>query len=184
MATSIGELHASRCTSKIIKNSFLYNRKTHNALRARLGRGGRIMIDRIPRPPKCSDTPRAITYGSGTVSVGYHTSTLGADGPVFDKNGPLSNKAKNNVHDAPRAQPHESDLRPPSLGSHLALSRKIEAICARGIADDLNDQQQQQQNQKVAIPGNDTDEILIPLEDFLDAPPGFYGKEKYVIGPL
>ncbi|KAL3804799.1 hypothetical protein ACHAWO_005328 [Cyclotella atomus] len=151
--------------------------------RARMGRGGRIMIDRIPCLYEARPLPKTVTFGSSIVSFGYHPSTLGADGQTFSSNSPSKDGIKNSNKDAPTAPPPKgvSDLQPPSLGNHLALSRRIEAICAKSIRDDLSEQQQQQ---KIVLPGNDTDEILIPLEDFLDAPPGFYGKEKYVIGPF
>lgn len=141
------------------------------------------MIDRIPCLSEARPLPKTVTFGSSIVSFGYHPSTLGADGQTFSSNSPSKDGIKNSNKDAPTAPPPRgvSDLQPPSLGNHLALSRRIEAICAKSIRDDLSEQQQQQ---KIVLPGNDTDEILIPLEDFLDAPPGFYGKEKYVIGPF
>lgn len=148
-----------------------------------MGRGGRIMIDRIPCMPEATPTPKAVTYGSSIVSFGYHPSTLGVDGQTFMSSGSSKESIKNGKRDAPTAPPPKSvsDLQPPPLGNHLELSRRIEAICAKGISEDLSEQQQ---HPTIVLPGNDTDEILIPLEDFLDAPPGFYGKEKYVIGPF
>jgi len=126
-----------------------------------------------------------MTYGSGNSAVGYHTSTLGADGEIFNAENPSSSKVKNNIQDAPRSLPPESvsDLLPPSLDSRFELSHRIQEICAKGILEDAQ-QKQQRQEQKIADPGNDTDEILVPLDKFLGAPPDCYGQEKYVIGPF
>lgn len=132
------------------------------------------MIDRIPNLSKSISAPKVFTYGSGTSSVGYHTSTLGADGEVF-KNGSLHSNIKNNVKDAPKGL---SDLAHMPLDNHHDLSKKIERICAKGIIEDS----EQQPLPPKGIIAND--EIFVPLDDFLDAPPGYYGDAKYVIGPL
>lgn len=130
------------------------------------------MIDRIPC---ASDTSRFITYGHGTSASGYHPSTLGVDGKIFNGKDSLNSKIKNNKEDAPRAPLPQSmaDLAPPSLDNN-SLSQRIQEICARGILDDFEQQKH----------GHDTDEILMPLEDFLDSPYYGNGNENYVIGPF
>mmetsp|Transcript_33545 Transcript_33545/g.72511 ORF Transcript_33545/g.72511 Transcript_33545/m.72511 type:complete len:464 (+) Transcript_33545:188-1579(+) len=88
------------------------NNKMRFRHRPRLGRGGRIVIDRIPCPshschsrsgPHQSNAilpppPAVVTYGSGMERSGYDIATLGADGPGYfgvhsgpeNKSGPLA----------------------------------------------------------------------------------------------
>lgn len=152
--------------------------------RPRLGRGGRIVIDRIPFQ-STSAPPRVVTYGSGMAVSGYHTSTLGADGQNFNIDEASKSNIKSNSEDAPKVPAAESleDILPPSLGNPTALSRRIEEICAMGVMEDYQLGVEQQQQHKVML-GNDNAEVLVPVEDFLNAPPNFYGKEQFVIGPL
>ena len=146
--------------------------------RPRLGRGGRIVIDRVPCPSDigqatslhdgfstallpATTTPTVVTYGSPMPRSGYHTCTLGADGPNYsidgspDKYGP--GRSPNQVElrsaaasgsgmgtdakSAPRVPPAKSllELLPKSLGNNgtSVLSRKIEEICALGLMEDV-----------------------------------------------
>lgn len=112
---------------------------------------------------------------------GYHTTTRRADG----QSNTSQSAAKTNAMDAPRMPPGESlqDLLPRSLGNSVALSRRIEEICAMGILEDYQITADEQKQISLGVL-NDEDEVLVPVEDFLDAPPDFYGKEHFVIGPL
>ena len=136
------------------------------------------MIDRIPNTSKSISAPKVLTYGSGVSSMGYHTSTLGADGEVF-KNRPLHSNIKNNINDAPKRL---SDLAPTPLDNHHVLSKKIEGICAKGIKEDS--EQQPPPPPLKGLGSGYADEVFVPLDDFLDAPTGYYGNVKYMIGPL
>mmetsp|Transcript_11299 Transcript_11299/g.23817 ORF Transcript_11299/g.23817 Transcript_11299/m.23817 type:complete len:1062 (+) Transcript_11299:52-3237(+) len=176
--------------------------------RPRLGRGGRIIIDRFPCPsssrPDRDDPPppKVITYGSGMKRFGYHTGILGADGPDYNPNSTRSERSghhddspdnyKNNAATAPRAPPayQLQDLMPKSLGDPKILSRRIEEICAMGIMEDYQAARADSNiNAGVveAILEEDqgVDEVLVPIEDWMEAPEGeIYGKERFVIGPL
>lgn len=181
--------------------------------RPRLGRGGRIIIDRFPCPsssqPDRDDPPppKVITYGSGMKRFGYHTGILGADGPDYNPNNIRSERSgnhdaspdnyKNNAATAPRAPPayQLQDLMPKSLGDPKILSRRIEEICAMGIMEDhqaaMEASRVANSNINAGVVGamleedQGVDEVLVPIEDWMEAPEGeIYGKERFVIGPL
>ena len=174
--------------------------------RPRLGRGGRIVIDRLPCPssahedPDDPPPPTVITYGSGMQRSGYHINVLGADGPNYTPNtsgGTDGDKARNysrgkgtSADTAPRAPPAQQleDLMPKSLGDPKLLSRRIEEICAMGLVEDCQTSAEASLSAKgsiAPIDSDDVDEVLIPIEDWMEAPDGqIYGKERFVIGPL
>ncbi len=125
--------------------------------RPRLGRGGRMIIDRIPRPSSTfgvgGGAPIVVTYGSPMGMCGYHLAPLGADGPNAarpsgdpddddEPRGNLQNVAEvgrgTDARTAPRAPPAQNliDLLPKSLGDAKLLSRRIEEICALGLMED------------------------------------------------
>ena len=133
--------------------------------RPRLGRGGRIIIDRVPLPsaaayndynsydvggPQPPPPPTVITYGSPMKRSGYDIGTLGADGPYYSVNFNPPNSTttttsqSNNTNvlydakSAPKTPPAKclADLLPKSLGDTIALSRRIEEICALGLMEE------------------------------------------------
>ncbi len=196
--------------------------------RPRLGRGGRIIIDRIPIPTcnysnegpcqgnSISTSPAAptvVTYGSPMKRSGYDIGTLGADGPNYSV---TANPNDNNLYDAksaPKAPPAKclADLLPKSLGDTIVLSRRIEEICALGLMEDYQNQlgnridggstattagvaasvsvtsaSNNGNSAASAILSEEMDEILVPIEDWMEAPEALnlFGSEQFVIGPL
>ena len=132
--------------------------------RPRLGRGGRIIIDRVPCPslpctlnasdasvtvPLGSPSPQTvITYGSGMARSGHDTATLGADGPSHSlclgfKKGVLTmgpgdgGAGADDASTMPKAPPSHQllDLLPKKTNTAL-LSRRIEEVCALGLLED------------------------------------------------
>ena len=191
------------------KQTISYNRFRH---RPRLGRGGRIIIDRVPYECGTHDPqPRIITYGAPMIRSGYHVATLGADGPSFRmSNSPrkkglteaggdsnVTNETGADARTAPKQPPSQrlQDLFPKSfLGKdHQLLSRKIEEICARGLMEESKPVSTApiaapaQTKGVLAAPVVDetVDEILVPIEDWVEAPNGeIFGAERYVLGPI
>mmetsp|Transcript_8761 Transcript_8761/g.15936 ORF Transcript_8761/g.15936 Transcript_8761/m.15936 type:complete len:960 (+) Transcript_8761:72-2951(+) len=205
--------------------------------RPRLGRGGRIVIDRVPCPSfsssyiPSSPPPTVITYGSGMERSGYDIAILGADGPNYsipsspdDKlllDTPNKNTSEGggtigggtNAKSAPKASPAQCllDLLPKPLGKNpTLLSSRIEEICALGLMEDyqknaststtaatttaaassavstLSSSKGGGSSSVAAALEEEMDEILVPIEDWMEAPEGLkvYGVEKFVIGPL
>jgi enhancer of polycomb-like protein len=135
--------------------------------RPRLGRGGRVVIDRVPRPSTSSfglgggggvsgpPEPTVVTYGLPMGRCGYHVAPLGADGPHYavrsggpnddDEGGPSVAAEEGRGTDAktaPRAPPARNllDLLPKSLGDPTSLSRRIEEICVLALMEDYQTQ--------------------------------------------
>ncbi|KAL3785513.1 hypothetical protein ACHAW5_005267 [Stephanodiscus triporus] len=134
--------------------------------RPRLGRGGRIIIDRVPRPSPSSfgfggggagpPAPTVVTYGSPMGRCGYHVTPLGADGPNYavrasgtdDDDGSrgggpnVAEGGGTDARTAPKAPPARSlvDLLPKSLGDVTSLSQRIKEICAMGLMEDYQAQ--------------------------------------------
>lgn len=200
--------------------------------RPRLGRGGRIIIDRVPCPASeytdegiaqgsintslLPPAPTVITYGSPMKRSGYDIGTLGADGPNYRVDSfPNNNTKLYDAKSAPKAPPAKclADLLPKSLGNTIALSRRIEEICALGLMEDYQNQLGSSTSSNAAVSGaaaismsingntassssagvaapatlsDEMDEILVPIEDWMEAPEALnlYGSEQFVIGPL
>ncbi|KAL7438312.1 hypothetical protein ACHAXH_009401 [Discostella pseudostelligera] len=201
--------------------------------RPRLGRGGRIIIDRVPCPASdYSDdgighgsintsllppAPTVITYGSPMKRSGYDIGTLGADGPNYTVDSIPNNSIQfYDAKSAPKAPPAKclADLLPKSLGDTIALSRRIEEICALGLMEDYQNQLGSSTSSSASAAGAaaisvsnngntasssagagaaasatlsvEMDEILVPIEDWMEAPEALnlYGSEQFVIGPL
>ena len=105
--------------------------------RPRLGRGGRIIIDRVPmvqnfgncsssssssNAPHHKPPPTVITYGS-----------------QMRRFGTSDNNNNNNVLvNGEYTNPHHDLLLKPSFGDTTALTRKIEEICALGLMEDYH----------------------------------------------
>ena len=123
--------------------------------RPRLGRGGRIIIDRVPFQSSSisnCDPPTVITYGTPMNRSGYNATTLGADGPNYSINSSPNKLCNPNNSErrgtnaktglkVPLAQ-QLSDLLPkPVDNTNNVLSRKIEEICAMGLLEDYQNNQ-------------------------------------------
>jgi len=191
--------------------------------RPRLGRGGRIIIDRVPFQSSSSitncDPPTVITYGTPMNRSGYNATTLGADGPNYSINSSPnklcnpnnSERRGTNAKTGLKVPPAQqlSDLLPkPVDNTNNVLSRKIEEICAMGLLEDYQNNQKSKAASSSAVSssvsstkngnatssaaastayeGEDVHEVLVPIEDWLEAPESLkiYGSEKFVIGPL
>ena len=201
--------------------------------RPRLGRGGRIMIDRVPlpsstsyvggRPGRSDSPPTVVTYGTPMARSGYDVDTLGADGPNYNigMSPPAGRRSLEgvgtNAKTAPKVPPAQqlSDLLPQPLDNQatVALSRKIEEICALGLLEDYKSQSATTSTahaisasvaaanksgdgnatplaaataEEEAALGKNIHEVLVPIEDWMEAPEALniYGSEKFVIGPL
>jgi enhancer of polycomb-like protein len=130
--------------------------------RPRVGRGGRLCIDRIPMP--FHDTEESSSY--------YTVYTAGRGMPRS-------------------LQPQQRllDLLPTPL-DYEAVSRNIEAKCVSAIKED----QEASRNGGHAIldssgmatnnEDNDGEEIIIPVEDWLDTDEQLWGEERFAIGPF
>ncbi|KAL9182604.1 hypothetical protein ACHAXT_013256 [Thalassiosira profunda] len=205
--------------------------------RPRLGRGGRIMVDRVPMaPPLPSASPRGsfvdlppkptvVTYGAPLPKHGHDIAPLGADGPNYTlasspgkfgpgrspparrdgRIAPLEGRGTD-AATAPKAPPARTlaEVLPRSGGEAAAgnpVARRIEAICARALAEDYQSLAEAaavsagvpsvalaRGGARPASPGaawqDDGDEVLVPIEDWMEAPGGerLYGKERFAIG--
>ena len=130
--------------------------------RPRIGRGGRVVIDRYPCPGHPDITPMNVfTVGDG----------LGRSG---DKVEPAERLVQ---------------LLPKPLDQGK-LSRRIESICAEAINDDEEDVPADKSSiSSAAGAGTDTDEndgdiVLVPLEDWLETDEQLWGEERFAIGPI
>jgi len=104
---------------------------------------------------------------------------------------------------APEAAPVQSlvELLPKSSGNPTLISRRIEEICALGMMKDDDESastaaaaastlslttSKSGPASIAAVLGDEIDEVLVPIEDWMEAPEGLrvYGSEKFVIGPL
>ena len=124
--------------------------------RPRVGRGGRIVIDRLPQPIHEDDPAGSI-----------HVYTAGKG---------LARSTE------PKAR--LLDLKPEPL-DHATLSHRIEQICASALQEEtesamgaLNGQMTQD------LMDNDGDEVLVKAEDWMSTDDQVWGEERYVIGPI
>ena len=186
--------------------TFSNNRFRH---RPRLGRGGRIIIDRVPCVSNTlNPQPQVITYGAPMKRSGYDVATLGADGPNFSMNNSPRKKGTpvkvsesitttdgrgTDAKTAPKKLPAQrlEDLFPKSfLGKdRKLLSRKIEEICARGLMEESRPvaaaaTPAQPKGSVAPVAEEFVDEIVVPIEDWVEASNEIYGVEKYVLGPI
>ena len=122
--------------------------------RPRVGRGGRICVDRLPlsSPQQPGLSPETVY----TVGYGIKRSL------------------------APKA--HLLDLLPKPL-DQAGLSRRIEALSVAAIKEEF-----EARKPSLMITAdteeNDGDEVIVPLEDWLDTDEQEWGEERYVIGPI
>jgi len=123
--------------------------------RPRVGRGGRLVIDRIPHPPLPEINPMTI-----------YTAGFGMKHSLKPKERLL-------------------DLLPEPV-DHICVSRKIEELCAMAIKEDhdaaiaaINGQ-----TASADLEGNDCDEVLVKIDDWLNTDDQLWGEERYAIGPI
>mmetsp|Transcript_27502 Transcript_27502/g.80872 ORF Transcript_27502/g.80872 Transcript_27502/m.80872 type:complete len:307 (-) Transcript_27502:301-1221(-) len=131
--------------------------------RPRVGRGGRIVIDRHPCPPNPEGTPVSVfTVGEG----------LG--------------KCGDNVEPAERLL----QLLPKPL-DHKKVSERIERICTEAMEedDDIAQEKGVALNTVSASSGQnemetDGELVLVPMEDWIETPEQLWGEEQFAIGPV
>ena len=193
--------------------------------RPRLGRGGRIIVDRVPRPSAAfsseGQSPAVVTYGAPMARSGYDLSDLGVDNPGYAAGaaaGSPGNKTGGSAGGRSTrfgsAGVTGCDARTAPKASHAAslsdlvqkfddpeeVSRRIELICARGLVSDCQDSAAAAAAQaagtttskgrggagdaasSAAIAGRGSEEVLVPLDDWSEAPEGTYGRERFVVG--
>lgn len=124
--------------------------------RPRVGRGGRLCIDRLPQalPPENHSTLAPITVFTAGFSM---------------------------LHSL---EPKERllDLLPQPL-NYATTSEKIESITISGIKEDL-DALKGDSLIGVETDDNDGDEVIVKLEDWLETDDQLWGEERYVVGPI
>lgn len=143
--------------------------------RPRVGRGGRLVIDRLPLPPTASaqndDNPATAPVTVLVAGKGMVRSTQ------------------------PKAR--LLDLLPRPL-DHEALSRRVEEMCVAAIREDLDTRTATMLQQAAAGPHhgvaasaatdhadeNAGDEIIVKLDDWLDTDDQIWGEERHVMGPI
>jgi enhancer of polycomb-like protein len=129
--------------------------------RPRIGRGGRVIIDRIPQPVHPS-VPHVNVYTAGEGLARY-----GGD-----------------------AKPPERllDLLPVPLDKH-ALSLRIEEICSAALSEDEDGPSSSavistQGTAAIDAEDNDGEQVLVSIDDWLDTDEQPWGEERFVIGPI
>lgn len=131
--------------------------------RPRVGRGGRIVIDRHPCPPHPEAQPvNVFTVGEGLGKCG-------------DKVEPAQRLLQ---------------LLPKPLDQRK-VSKRIELICAEAMEEDEELGQEKGAVTNAAPSGssqndaeNDGELVLVPLEDWLETPEQLWGEERFAIGPI
>lgn len=130
--------------------------------RPRIGRGGRVVIDRLPRPGNPNNPPQSVfTTGEG-----------------MPKMSATDDPAKRLLELLPMPLDHEK------------LSRRIEEISAAALSDDEdNSAQNASRNVSLGLPGThdnkkDGDQILVKLEDWLKTDEQLWGEERFALGPV
>jgi enhancer of polycomb-like protein len=130
--------------------------------RPRIGRGGRVVIDRLPRPGN-PDLPPVNVFTTGD-EVKLH----GTDNP----------------------HTRLLDLLPEPL-NHEKLSRRIEEIAASALSDDEENVNQTRSvipvvgnNANVADKENDGEEVLVKVSDWMETDEQLWGEELCAIGPV
>ena len=122
--------------------------------RPRIGRGGRLIIDRIPKRPHPDRSPMT-----------FYTAGFGLKRSLEPKGRLLE------------LLPHPVD--------HIALSRKIEEMCAMAIKHDQDAAIVAMSNQSHSATEseeNNYGEVLVKFEDWLDTNDQPWGEEHYAIG--
>lgn len=122
--------------------------------RPRVGRGGRICIDRLPQPAPLH---------SGLMPVTVYTAGYAMERSLEPKERLL-------------------ELLPKPL-DHAALSRRIEAISVAAIKEDF-DARKLSGMAGGDAEENDGDVVMVKLEDWLETDDQLWGEERYAVGPI
>jgi len=132
--------------------------------RPRVGRGGRVVIDRLPCPPHPDSTP--ITFFTAGKGLARY---IPGQSPE---------------------QAHLLDLLPPPL-DHKSLSRRIEELSIAALQEDIElSTSGPQTGAGVANAAGgegeeaDVDQVLVKLDDWLETDGQPWGEERFAIGPL
>ena len=128
--------------------------------RPRVGRGGRLCVDRLPCPPR-----------SDTVPATYFTAGKG-----LQKQVPGEGKAKTRL----------LDLLPEPL-DQKSVSRRIESMSVTALQEEIELATGTPQALGGAVaPGeeNDGEQVLVKLEDWLATDGQLWGEERFAIGPI
>jgi enhancer of polycomb-like protein len=122
--------------------------------RPRVGRGGRLCIDRFPLP--IPQQINLVTDNVYTAGYGMHFSL----------------------------EPKERllDLLPKPL-DQTAISRRVEALSVAAIKEDFENRKLSAMSGD-DVEENDCDEAIVPLNDWLETDEQQWGDERYVIGPI
>jgi enhancer of polycomb-like protein len=126
--------------------------------RPRVGRGGRLCIDRVPQPLPAPDNAGAMTAPVTVFTAGF--------------------EMLRSVNPKERLL----ELLPTPL-DHEALNRRIEAITAASLKDDMD------ARKAVSVMGsdaeeNDGEEVIVKLDDWIETDEQLWGEERYSIGPI
>jgi enhancer of polycomb-like protein len=122
--------------------------------RPRLGRGGRICVDRVPQP-----IPEQLNLLTDTVYT-------------------AGNGMRNTI------EPRKSLLEfLPKPLDYKAISRRIEALSVAAMKEDY---ESRKINEVSAgeLEEDDTEEVIVKLDDWLETDEQQWGDERYVIGPI
>ncbi len=126
--------------------------------RPRVGRGGRIIIDRFPRP--CNSSLELLNvFTSGDIMPNLRTD---------------SDPAERLLQLLPKPLEHEK------------ISRRIEEICSSALIEDKEIMKMQNSNKagNTDLNDDDGDEILVKLDDWLNTDEQLWGEERFTIGSL
>ena len=130
--------------------------------RPRIGRGGRVIIDRLPRPGN-PDCPPVNVF------------TAGDESSLRRANKPINTLL---------------DLLPEPL-DHKKLSRRIEEIAASALSDEEETMNQAKGynsvptvNDTIGAEDNDGEDILVKLHDWMETDEQLWGEELCAIGPV
>ena len=122
--------------------------------RPRVGRGGRLCIDRVPQP--IPQHANLVTDNTFTAGNGMHFS--------LEPKGSLV------------------ELLPKPL-NYAAISRRIEALSVAAIKEDC-ETRNLNAAAAGDVEENDVDEVIVGLDEWLETDDQQWGDERYVIGPI
>lgn len=126
--------------------------------RPRIGRGGRVVIDRVPQPIPTNDEGKSLN----PVSVMIAGRAL-----------PQSTEHKDSL----------LDLLPEPL-DHRSLSRKIELLSVAAVKEDADARNISLSASAGETDENDGDEVVVKVDDWLDTDDQWWGEERFALGPV
>ena len=125
--------------------------------RPRVGRGGRLCIDRVPLPEPDDPSLRPPTVYTAGRPLPYATASA-------------TNKPRQRL----------LDLLPTPL-DHAAVARRIETMSVAAIKEDYDAAATAQAD---GSNENDGEVVVVPLQDWLETDDHTWGEERYSIGPV